>query len=105
LSFTGAIELPWMIGGVVIVVILSFIFYLMYSSLVGNYGYEKPVPDRNGGYSGKKVLILGGRQLLPEAEKKDRHLALKRKRYSKEPNMTSISFGTGQISSGSGRVH
>jgi hypothetical protein len=65
----------WMIGAVVLLAILAFIFYLMYSSLVGTYGYQKPIP-KDGGNSGKTELILGGRYLLEDAQDKQNALRI-----------------------------
>jgi hypothetical protein len=58
----------WMIAGVVAAAILAFIFYLMYSSLIGSYGYRKPVLKDNNKV--EDTLVLGGRILRPEAEEK-----------------------------------
>ena len=60
----------WMICVFVIAAILAFVFYLMYSSLIGAYGYKKPVLKDNNRYV--ESLILGGRDLRPEAEAKRR---------------------------------
>ena len=55
----------WMIAGVVVASILAFVFYLMYSSLIGTYGYRINLTGKCDPQ--KDPLILGGRTLRPEA--------------------------------------
>lgn len=57
-------QLLWIIGGLVIA---SIIGYLFYSSLLGSHVYIKKVATNSN--STQDIRILGGRNLLPEAEK------------------------------------
>lgn len=64
-----------MIGAAAALAVISFIFYLMYSSIITNYGYKKPVPKKGGtGYD--ETLILGGREFRPEAEEERKKLGV-----------------------------
>jgi hypothetical protein len=47
--------------------ILTVVFFIQYGSIINVYGYKKPVPGRSGSIN--QTLILGGRNLKPEAAK------------------------------------
>jgi hypothetical protein len=64
----------WMIGGIVVLAILAVVCYMAYDSIIGTYGYRKPVPGRNGAVD--ETLILGGKELRPEANEKRRSLGV-----------------------------
>jgi hypothetical protein len=72
--FAGPTDATWMIVGFVTAAVLAFVFYLMYSSLIGSYGYKKPVLKDDNRY--EETLVLGGRDLRPEAEEKRRQLGI-----------------------------
>lgn len=72
--FADPSHVSWMIAGVVAVAIFAFVFYLMYSALIGAYGYKKPVIVKSNRY--EETLILGGKQLRPEAEEKRKNLGI-----------------------------
>lgn len=63
--FADPSYVSWMVAAIVFITIMAFVFYLLYSNLLGTYGYHKPVPGPGG-----PILVLGGRILLPEAEEK-----------------------------------
>lgn len=72
--FAHPAYVPWMVISVVVIAVLAFIFYLMYSSLIGAYGFRKPVPAKNHRYD--EALILGGKKLRPQAEEKQKQLGI-----------------------------
>jgi hypothetical protein len=62
----------WMIGGIIVLAILAVVCYMAYDSIIGTYGYKKPVPGKNGTI--EETLILGGKELRPEADEKRKSL-------------------------------
>jgi hypothetical protein len=66
--FSEPANIKWMIGSVVVFAVFAFIFYLMYSSLIGSFGYMKPIPKAGGQH--ETTLLLGGRTLKAEAQDK-----------------------------------
>src|SRR5262249_14920204 len=57
-----------MIAAVVLLAILAVVCYLRYDSLVGTYGYKRPEPSMKD--PSAETLILGGKTLMPSAQKK-----------------------------------
>lgn len=66
--------IAWLLGVVVVFAVACLICFLRYSGLLGTYVYIKKVAVT--GHSTRDVRILGGRDLLPEAEKKRRGLGV-----------------------------
>ncbi len=62
--------IDWLLGVVVVLVVACVACFLQYSSLLGTYLFNKKVVTSKN--SIRDVRILGGRNLLPEAEKKRR---------------------------------
>jgi hypothetical protein len=60
--------IAWFLGSVAVLAVGSVVSFLRYSGLLGMYIYIKRVATD--GTSTRDVRILGGRSLLPEAEKK-----------------------------------
>src|SRR5438128_12571358 len=60
--------ISWFIGGIALFAIAAVACFLRYSGLLGNYVYIKKVATNP--QSTRDERILGGRQLLPEAEEK-----------------------------------
>jgi hypothetical protein len=65
----------WMIAAVIVFAVGAVICYLKYDSLIGLYGYKKPVIGKNNKV--EETLILGGRKLRPEAEEKCKEFGVK----------------------------
>lgn len=66
--------IAWFLGLVAILAVTCVLCFLRYSSLLGTHVYTKKVATS--GKSTRDVRILGGRDLLPEAEAKRRKLGV-----------------------------
>jgi hypothetical protein len=62
----------WLLGAVAVLAVGSVACFLRYSGLLGTYVYIKK--EATGPRTTRDVRILGGRELLPEAEKKRKKL-------------------------------
>jgi hypothetical protein len=61
-------SLEWFLGSVALLAVTAVLFFLKYNSLLGTHIYIKRIAT--GPSSACEVRILGGRALLPEAERK-----------------------------------
>ncbi len=66
--------IAWFLVAVGVLAVACVACFLRYSGLLGTYVYTKKVATSQN--STRDVRILGGRDLLPEAEKKRRHLGV-----------------------------
>jgi hypothetical protein len=66
--------IAWFLGGVAILAVACAVCFLRYSGLLGTHVYTKRVATS--GKSTRDVRILGGRELLPEAEAKRQKLGV-----------------------------
>lgn len=66
--FAAPEAIDWLLGGIAFLVIACVVCFLRYSGLLGTYVYTKEVAT--GPQSTNDVRILGGRELLPDAEEK-----------------------------------
>jgi hypothetical protein len=66
--------IAWILGAVAVLAVACVVCFLRYSGLLGTYIYiKKEATSQN---STRDVRILGGHELLPEAEKKRRKLGV-----------------------------
>ena len=56
--FAEPSNVRWMIGAALLLVVLAVIFYLKHDSVIGTYGYKKPVPTQKDPTA--EELLLGG---------------------------------------------
>src|SRR5438552_3648513 len=61
-------SIVWFLAGVGVLAVLTLLCFLKYSGLLGTYAYIKKIPTSS--RSTQDVRILGGKELLPEAEAK-----------------------------------
>lgn len=66
--------ITWFLSSVAVLAVASVVSFLRYSGLLGTYVYAKKVATSR--ESTRDVRILGGRELLPEAEEKRRQLGV-----------------------------
>ncbi len=66
--------IAWFLGGVVALSVGCVVCFLRYNALLGTYVYTKKVAT--GPKSTRDVRLLGGRDLLPHAEEKQRELGV-----------------------------
>jgi hypothetical protein len=72
--FATPAAIPWFLAAVAILAIACIVCFLRYSGLLGTFTYiKKEVAGEN---STRDVRILGGRELLPDAEKKRKKLGV-----------------------------
>lgn len=72
--FAAPSAIAWFLGAVVVLAIACVVCFLRYNGLLGIHIYTKKVPT--GPKSTRDVRILGGRELLPDAEEKRQKLGL-----------------------------
>jgi len=72
--FADPDTIAWFIGGFVILAAVFVMCFLRYSGLLGTYIYTKQVVTNKN--TTRDVRILGGSELLPEAEQKRRRLGV-----------------------------
>lgn len=66
--------IAWLLGTVAFLAVASLVCFMHYNGLLGTYIYVKK--EATGPDSTRDVRILGGRELLPEAEKKRKKLGI-----------------------------
>ena len=72
--FAVPASIAWFLGSVAVLAIACVICFLKYNGLLGTYIYTKKIAASSN--SIKNVRILGGTELLPEAEKKRKSLGI-----------------------------
>jgi hypothetical protein len=70
--FATPAAIAWLLGSVAFLAVTSVVCFLRYSGLLATYIYVRR--EATGPKSVREVRILGGRELLPEAEKKRQKL-------------------------------